>query len=318
MEGRRGVLRSITNALDHFIQERKLAVDQVQEKYLKHPLTQVWLEQHPQWNESKLLPYTNQISEYVREQEHCAACKGLDQCRNLIKGHFAQLTAYGNQVDVHYSPCSYYQRDLAEKQRTRLVRSHHIPVDIVKGSLSAFDHHEHGRMDAFAAVLQFSKAVEPGKDPMGLYLYGPLGVGKSYLLGAACNKLAERGIASYMVYSPDFFREIKSAIADQTLEEKLNALMEIPVLVFDDIGAENLSAWARDEVLGAILQYRVMKKKPTLYTSNYDYDQLEEHLAYSQKGGIEQLKAKRIMERIRHYTDAYYVDGRNRRKRNNF
>lgn len=308
-------MKRISNTLDRVIQERKLPFTQVLEKYMSHPLTQQWLEKHPQWSKDKLFVYTNKIAEYVREREHCQACNGLEGCKNLIHGHYAQLITYGNQLDVHYTPCTFYQRDMAEKQKSRLVKSHHIPVDIVNGSLSAFDLQEPGRMDAFAAVLQFSKSAEPGKNPVGLYLYGPLGVGKSYLLGAACNKLAERGIASYMVYSPDFFREIKHAISDHTLEEKLQALMEIPVLVFDDIGAESMSPWARDEILGALLQYRVMKKKPTLYTSNYDYDQLEEHLAYSEKGGIEQLKAKRIMERIRHYTDAYYVEGRNRRKR---
>ena len=156
--------------------------------------------------------------------------------------------------------------------------------------------------------------VQPGKSARGIYLYGGLGVGKSYLLGAACNKLAERNIGSYMVYTPEFFREMKGAIAEQRVEEKIQALQEVPVLIFDDIGAESISGWARDEVLGPILQYRIMENLPTLYTSNYDYDQLEKHLAYSQKGGIEQLKAKRIMERIRHYTDAYFLNGRNRRK----
>ncbi len=38
-------------------------------------------------------------------------------------------------------------------------------------------------------------------------------------------------------------------------------------------------------------------------TSNLDLDELEDHLAHSDKGGIERLKAKRIMERIRHYVD---------------
>lgn len=92
-------------------------------------------------------------------------------------------------------------------------------------------------------------------------------------------------------------------------------LKEVPVLILDDIGAETLSPWARDEVLGAILQYRVSENLPVLYTSNYTYDELEEHLAHSQKAGVEQLKAMRIMERIRYYTDAYKVDGINRRIR---
>lgn len=118
-----------------------------------------------------------------------------------------------------------------------------------------------------------------------------------------------------MIYSPDFFREIKDAIQDHSLKDKLQALKDVPVLIFDDIGAENLSAWARDEVLGAILQHRMTERLPTLYTSNYDFEQLEQHLAESSRGDIDRLKAKRIMERIRYYTDAYFVGGKNRRKK---
>lgn len=84
-------------------------------------------------------------------------------------------------------------------------------------------------------------------------------------------------------------------------------------MILDDIGSETISSWIRDDVLGAILQYRMMEGLPTLYTSNLDYDELEEHLAYSQKSGAEQLKAKRIMERIRHYTIPQYIGGANRR-----
>ena len=56
------------------------------------------------------------------------------------------------------------------------------------------------------------------------------------------------------------------------------------------------------------------EKLPTLFTSNYDYDELEEQLAYSEKGGIERLKAKRIMERIKHFTTFVEVGGQNRRR----
>lgn len=34
------------------------------------------------------------------------------------------------------------------------------------------------------------------------------------------------------------------------------------VLILDDIGAEFLSSWFRDEILGAILQYRMMERLP--------------------------------------------------------
>ncbi|MGB2991100.1 MAG: primosomal protein DnaI, partial [Paenisporosarcina sp.] len=52
---------------------------------------------------------------------------------------------------------------------------------------------------------------------------------------------------------------------------------------------------------------------PTFITSNFDYDGLEEHLAYSSKGERELVKAARIMERIRSITIPMRLSGKNRR-----
>ena len=310
-------MKSVHESLEKFLEERKIPL-QLEAKFddwLQNPAFLSWWQNHPEWSREELLRYISQIRQFVEEQQNCEVCKGLTGCKNMMRGHFSEIDQYGKMLDLAYTACYYQQQENLELGRKELIKSHHIPKEILTSSFSDFDHSDDGRLDAFNAVMEFCLKANPGKDPVGLYLYGPLGAGKSFLIGAACNKLASRGIGSYMVYSPDFFREMKSAIADQTVDEKLQALKEIPVLIFDDIGAESITAWARDEVLGTILQYRMMEKLPTLYTSNYNYDQLEDHLSYSSKGGIEQLKAKRIMERIRHYTDAYFVDGKNRRVR---
>ncbi|EGL82133.1 Primosomal DnaI domain protein [Caldalkalibacillus thermarum TA2.A1] len=308
-------MEAIKRSLEAFVKARNLEqkIQTDLSALLDHPLVEDWLSRHPQWTKTKLERFSIKVKHYIREEENCQKCPGLDRCPNLLKGHKAELLAYSGMVDVTYTPCRYQKRALQEARKAKLIKSHHISADILQGSFRHFDRNDAGRLDAFQAVLDFCMTVQPGKNPMGIYLYGPLGVGKSYLLGAAANKLAERDIATYMVYTPEFFREVKGAIAEQKVEEKVEALQKVPVLILDDIGAETISAWARDEVLGPILQYRVIHKLPTLYTSNYDYDQLEEHLAYSQKGGIEQMKAKRIMERIRHYTRAYFMEGPNRR-----
>ncbi len=64
--------------------------------------------------------------------------------------------------------------------------------------------------------------------------------------------IAKRNVEMLMVYVPEFLGEIKAAIKTGEVEEKLSALKEVPVLILDDIGAESLSSWIRDDVLGAI------------------------------------------------------------------
>ena len=133
----------------------------------------------------------------------------------------------------------------------------------------------------------------------GCIFTGKFGVGKSYLLGALANELAARHIHSVVVYVPEFLREMKQAIQDHTLSEKIEFVKRAPVLMLDDIGAETMSSWTRDEILGTILQYRMSEQLPTFLTSNFNYDELEHHLSFTQRGEKEVVKAGRIMERIR-------------------
>ena len=80
--------------------------------------------------------------------------------------------------------------------------------------------------------------------------------------------------------------------------EKFDIIKKTPLLLLDDIGAEYLTAWGRDEVLEPILQYRMDEELPTFFTSNLDLKQLETHLSVI-NNSVDKLKARRIIERIK-------------------
>lgn len=138
-------------------------------------------------------------------------------------------------------------------------------------------------------------------------------MGKTYFLGAIANALSDKQIPSMIIYMPEFVREMKSSIKDDSLNEKITAFKETPVLMLDDIGAESQSAWFRDEILGSILHYRMMERLPVFFTSNYTLNELEKVLMTSSRGDVEQVKAKRITERIKQLSETVFVDGQNRR-----
>ena len=80
--------------------------------------------------------------------------------------------------------------------------------------------------------------------------------------------------------------------------------------MLDDIGAEAMSSFVRDDVLGAILQFRMLENLPTFFTSNFDFKQLEHHLTYTQRGEAEEMKAARIMERIKYLAKPIPIGGK--------
>ena len=142
---------------------------------------------------------------------------------------------------------------------------------------------------------------------------GSFGIGKTYLLGATARELAIAGFTTTLVHFPTFAVEMKQAIGKDQVAEKLDAVKRSPILMIDDIGADAMSSWIRDEVFGVILQYRMQEQLPTFFSSNFTMDELEQHLSVTQRGDEEPLKAKRIMERIRYLTKEIEMTGRNRR-----
>ena len=203
--------------------------------------------------------------------------------------------------------------DDERKEQEEFIQSLYVPKDILRASLADIEI-EQGRIEAIKLAHEFLRNYNPGKRMKGLYLFGPFGVGKTYLLGAIANQLAERKVRSLIVYLPEFLRELKGSFQDQSFNEKIEFVKKSPVLMLDDIGAESVTSWMRDDVLGAILQFRMLENLPTFFTSNLNLKELEHHLTYTQRGEEEKVKAARIMERIRTLAIPVEVIGRNKRE----
>ena len=103
---------------------------------------------------------------------------------------------------------------------------------------------------------------------LGMYIHGEYQRGKTYTLAALANEITKQGFKVVLAYYPDLVRELKSSIGNNTLESLINKLKQADILMLDDIGGESNSSWVRDEVLGPILQYRLLDEKPTFFSSN--------------------------------------------------
>ena len=128
------------------------------------------------------------------------------------------------------------------------------------------------------------------------------------------NELAKKGKRIGIIYYPEFLRSLKEAFNDNDeYKRKFNYIKKVDMLLLDDIGAETVTEWCRDEVLGTILQYRMEEKLPTFFTSNLTVDELEQHLAVT-KAEVDILKARRIIQRIRQLTNEITMVSVNLRK----
>ena len=130
------------------------------------------------------------------------------------------------------------------------------------------------------------------------------------------NELAKSNIKSAIVFWPEYLRNLKASFNSPVKSEfsqKYNYLKKVPLLLIDDIGAESTTPWSRDEILCPLLQYRMDEKLPTFFTSNLDLKNLETHLSIT-SSGIEEIKAGRIISRIKQLTEVKEMVSENLRK----
>ncbi|MGG0670115.1 primosomal protein DnaI [Lederbergia citrisecunda] len=256
------------------------------------------------------------LYEYATASHHCEKCPNVEGCVNVMKGFEPKLVLSQGFIDLDYVKCPNKLVDDERRNVSNMLDSMYMPKDVMEARLPDVDvGHDDSRIIVVGAAAQFiSEVKETGELPeRGLYIYGPFGTGKSFILGALANELANLRILTVVVYIPEFLREMKQSIQDQTLNEKIDFVKRANVLMLDDFGAESMSAWARDEVIGTILQYRMAEKLPTFFTSNFNFDELQHHLTYTQRGEKEEVKAARIMERIKTIAKPVQLKGKNRR-----
>ena len=250
--------------------------------------------------------YTSRIMDAVEEIKACQKCKGLFMCQNKVSGHVFYPLKDNDKLNFIYMPCK-YQKALVKKEKEKSMDLD----DIKNARMKDIDVSDGNRVKVIKWLKDFYDNYETYSNLKGLYLHGNFGSGKTYLIAALLNELALKKRANVeIVYFPELLRSIKEDFS--LMEDKINYLMNVDILLIDDLGAENVSAWGRDEILGTILQFRMNKKLATFFTSNLTIEELENHLSMT-KSSVDQVKARRIIERIKQLTVDMELVSKNRR-----
>lgn len=258
-----------------------------------------------------LINYTASIEDAVKEKKACKDCPGLKKCPNTLKGHVYTALKDNNGLNFSYIPCNKLIKEENTYAYKKNITCFDLPKEISEASFSKAYRDDNKRLPIFKYFKEFMDSYLKDKKGKGLYLSGSFGSGKTYLVAALFNELAKKNISSALVYYPELLRSLKSSFGSD-YEEKFDFIKTVPLLLLDDIGAENTTSWSRDEVLGPILQYRMEEELPTFFTSNLTLSELEASLSIT-NSGTEKVKAKRIIERIKQLTVPLELISKNRR-----
>lgn len=253
-----------------------------------------------------LMDYTSLIEESSNEFDNCKNCKNIMNCKNKIKG-FAYLPKVVNgELQFEYKPCSIKKKILKNNSYQKNIKNFDTPKLIDEASISEIYKTDKKRYKVINWLLDFVDNYEVGNK--GLYLHGNFGCGKTYLVSAIFNELAKQGYKTSIVFYPEFVRQAFY----NDFKDKFDIIKKVDFLLIDDIGAENLTAYNRDEILCPLLQYRMDNRLTTFITSNLNIEELKIHLASSKKG-LEEVKAGRIISRVQQLTEDLELISKNLR-----
>ena len=230
----------------------------------------------------------------------------------IAKGYEPILTMNEGYADVTYKETRQLKEQQEQQAISKRINLVSLPQSYRKITFADIALDDVARVDTFETLVDFV-ANYPSQDQKGLYIYGDMGVGKSFMLAAMAHELSEtKKVATTIIHYPSFAIDVRNGIKDNSVKEQIDAVKEAEVLVLDDIGAEQFSSWIRDDVLQVILQYRMIEELPTFFTSNYSFADLEAKLSNGRQGD-ETWQAKRVMERIRFLAKEVHLKGVNRR-----
>lgn len=262
-----------------------------------------------------LCKHTSCLKDACLEQNNCNNCKGLACCKNELNGYIYSPVITDDKIIFSYKPCKYQEKELEDNSYKKNINLFNVPQALQNARIKDIYTDDKSRIQVIKYIMDYVQTYNENKKK-GLYLTGNFGSGKTYLIAALFNELAKKNVNSAIIYFPEFLRTLKSSFnetEDGTYSDKFNYIKKVPLLLIDDIGAENLSTWARDEILGTLLQYRMEANLSTFFTSNLTLEELEIHLSMT-GNKVEKVKARRIIERINYLTEEMKLIGIDRRK----
>lgn len=134
---------------------------------------------------------------------------------------------------------------------------------------------------ALHSAQAFVRECAAHRLPPGMLIEGAVGSGKTHLAASMANRLVEQGIDVQFFVVPEFLDQLRASYRreNEGLDEAdiIRRAYDVPVLLFDDMGAHNFTAWVENKLF-TIINHRYNYQLPTVITTNLDVNELHQNI----------------------------------------
>lgn len=195
------------------------------------------------------------------------------------------LKAIPKNLQATGTACSYDDRDdvLREEIERQRAEARAKQADKLWEASNVGKRFKHANFNAYTGDLGAKKAcmlwADTYSDGKGLVLCGSYGTGKTHLAIATAKAVLETYRKRVWIDTfAGMLQELKSAYSQPTeFTKAMNKYKEVELLVIDDLGKENLTAWG-SETLFSVIDSRYRDMKSLIVTTNLLPNDLSKHI----------------------------------------
>lgn len=200
----------------------------------------------------------------------------MDTCHECrYNGREFRDERYRNPLLSCIAPCAKYKTQQEQKRIAKLMGDGGVGERFRSRSFATFLETP-ATKPAVDLCKRFCAAVKRDPKVPGLLLKGKCGTGKTHLAVSILRETAEAGIPGMFVVVPDLLGKMRASFdrKDGKADEIVTTAKNAPLLVLDDLGAENPRPWVV-ELVYVLINHRYEHMLPTVITTNYSGKELE-------------------------------------------
>lgn len=232
---------------------------------------------------------------YVDDHEPCVHCHGINECPKMNKGQQITLS-YDSYVHRDVKSCQY---GLEKHENDQLLSCYHynnMSTRLALTNINDISNKEIKNKKIYILTRQLIDYVNKPQTKGFLVCGGTI---RTKLMAGMMNELARRGYEVGLCHVPTLMADVKASFNSNEDTSLVELVKNIPYLLLDSVGEENVTNWSRDEVLAMILDYRILNELPTFMTSAYSFEDLETIYMNKYNDKREQLRAKNIVSKMK-------------------